>query len=231
MNELDHRAVRPQWVCGMQGEPVEQDGDEEKESEMRFEEPDEGNSDQEYGHRRVKNMLDPKLPSQAEVQQHNLTHMPYRSWCHHCVRGRGKEMDHKRKKKEDDELNVSEYHMDYCFPGDEDGQRLTILVVIERHSKMKKAFVVPSKGSTGRHAARMVIDFFDECGDKDAPIIVKSDQEPAIGFLTDDIGAARTGARTIVEQSPKKSKGSNGIVERAVQSVEQYFRTLKSALD
>ena len=30
---------------------------------------------------------------------------------------------------------------------------------------------------------------------------------------------------------PKGSKGSNGIVERAVQSTEQYLRTLKSALD
>ena len=42
---------------------------------------------------------------------------------------------------------------------------------------------------------------------------------------------ARTGAQTIVVQAPARSKGSNGIVERAVQSVEQYLRTLKSALD
>ena len=32
---------------------------------------------------------------------------------------------------------------------------------------MKKAVVVPSKGSTGRYAARMVIDLIEECGDKD----------------------------------------------------------------
>ena len=44
-------------------------------------------------------------------------------------------------------------------------------------------------------------------------------------FLVDDVCMDRTGARTIVEQ------GSNGIVERAVQSTEQYLRTLKSALD
>ena len=183
----------------------------------------------EHGQRRVRPMLDPKLPSETEVKEHCLTHMPYRNWCPHCVRGRGKEMDHK--KRDTEAHSVPEYHMDYCFPGDEDGQRLTILVIIERHSKMKKAVVVPAKGSTGRYASKMVMDLIIECGDKDRTIIIKSDQEPSIKFLIDDIAVARTGAQTIVEQSPVGSKGSNGVVERAVQSVEQYLRTLKSALD
>ena len=42
---------------------------------------------------------------------------------------------------------------------------------------------------------------------------------------------SRTSARTIKEMSPKGSKGSNGVVERAVQSVEQCLRTMKSSLD
>ena len=41
----------------------------------------------------------------------------------------------------------------------------------------------------------------------------------------------RTGARTIREEAPRGSKGSNGVVERAVQSVEQCLRTNKSSLD
>ena len=139
-------------------------------------------------------------------------------------------MDHRSKRAAEEE-SLPEYHMGYCFPGDEGGQKLTILVVVERHSKMKKAVVVPSKGSTGRYAARMVIDLIEEYGDKDRAIIVKSDQEPAVQFLVDDVCMSRTGAKTIVEQAPKGSKGSNGIVERAVQSTEQYLRTLKSTLD
>ena len=27
-------------------------------------------------------------PSSQEVQEHMKTHIPYRSWCAHCVRGR-----------------------------------------------------------------------------------------------------------------------------------------------
>jgi hypothetical protein len=122
--------------------------------------------------------------------------------------------------------------MDYCFPGD-DKNHMTVLVVLvveERYTKMKKAVAVPSKGSTGNFATRMVLDLIKECGDERRDIIVKTDQENAIKFLVDDICTARMGARTFVESGPKGSKGSNGIVERAVQSVEQCLRTMKSSL-
>ena len=45
---------------------------------------------------------------------------------------------------------IPEYHLDYCFPGDEDGNKLTMMVAIERHSKMETAMIVPVKGSTGK---------------------------------------------------------------------------------
>ena len=77
----------------------------------------------------------------------------------------------------------------------------------------------------------MVIELINECGDRDQDIILKSDQELAIRFFVDDVCVNRTGARTIKEEAPKGSKGSNGVVERAVQAVEQCLRTLKSSLD
>ena len=33
--------------------------------------------------------VDPAQPSAADVAEHRVTHMPYRSWCPHCVAGRG----------------------------------------------------------------------------------------------------------------------------------------------
>lgn len=228
MNGQDRRTVRPKWVCGATGEPGEEI--EEDEIQMPVDEEQEDDDEAEHGCRKTKAMLDPKLPSAEEVKKHYITHMPYRNWCPHCVRGRGKEMAHNRRKNEA-EANLPEYHADYCFPGDEDGQKLTVLAVVERHTKMKRMVVVPAKGSTGRYASGVVMEFIEECGDKDRPIIIKTDQEPAIKFLVDDICVARTGAQTIVEQAPRGSKGSNGVVERAVQSMEQYLRTLKSALD
>ena len=112
--------------------------------------------------------------------------------------------------------------MDYCFPGD-DKNHMTVLVVVERYTKMKKAVAVPSKGSTGNFATKMVLDLIRECGDDNRDIILKTDQENAIKFLVDDICAARAGTRTIAESAQKGSKGSNGIAEQAVQSVVQCF--------
>ena len=33
----------------------------------------------------------PVLPSEAEVEQYELTHLPFRNWCRHCERAKGKE--------------------------------------------------------------------------------------------------------------------------------------------
>ena len=37
----------------------------------------------------------PELPSQSEIDDHNVDHCPYRSWCRHCVEGRARELTHK----------------------------------------------------------------------------------------------------------------------------------------
>ena len=73
-----------------------------------------GDEDEEYGTRRTKRMQDPRKPSPEEVEEHNKTHLPYRCWCRHCLRGRGKELPHCTKK----DGNVSnEVHFDFLFHG------------------------------------------------------------------------------------------------------------------
>ena len=37
----------------------------------------------------------PCRPSAAEVDNHNTTHIPFRSWCEICVRGRAQDAGHK----------------------------------------------------------------------------------------------------------------------------------------
>ncbi len=37
----------------------------------------------------------PRLPSPADVAEHNRTHIPYRSWCKWCVEGRGRGEQHR----------------------------------------------------------------------------------------------------------------------------------------
>ena len=44
---------------------------------------------------------------------------------------------------------------------------------------MKTTAVVPTKGSTGEFAARKVIELVNECGGRDADVIIKTDPEPS----------------------------------------------------
>lgn len=176
-------------------------------------------------------MKDLRLPPQEEGQGHYLScHTLYRSWCHHCVRGRGRERYH-RWRPGDEPQGLPDYHLEYCFPGDEFDHRLIILVAVEKYTKMKEAVVVPNKGSTGRYVVKMVLELIDECGDSHRDVILKTAPGPAIKLLVDDICANRTGARAIVEMSPKASKGPNGVVERAVRSVEECLQAAKSSFD
>ncbi len=33
----------------------------------------------------------PFLPTEKEIEEHNTTHRPFRSWCKHCIWGRAEE--------------------------------------------------------------------------------------------------------------------------------------------
>ena len=72
----------------------------------------------ETGHRRPVRVQDPRMPTREEVLEHELTHLPYRSWCRHCVRGKGKVIDHRRQGQR--EVKIRELHCDYCFMGNSD---------------------------------------------------------------------------------------------------------------
>jgi hypothetical protein len=181
---------------------------------------------------KVRQVTDPRKPTEKEVELHSLTHLPYRNWCSVCIAAKGKDLDHRKDIRE--ERGLPEFSFDYCFPGDEFGYRLTILVGRERATGMTFASVVPEKGSKGKFVADRCLEFFAECGCRNGDIILKTDQEPAIAFLIKDLVAERgdeQGCRTLVEQSPVGSSGSNGVVERAVQTVEGQVRVLKLALE
>jgi hypothetical protein len=145
-------------------------------------------------------------------------------------------LDHRKAVEED--RGLSEYSFDYCFPGDEFGFKHTILVGRERTTGMAMATEVPVKGSSGAYAGKKVLELLEEVGDGARDVIIKTDQEPAVKCLVKDVlemrggsGEEGAGGRTILEESPVGSHGSNGIVERAVQGIEGHIRVMKSALE
>ena len=202
---------------------------EEHDTEAVSPEDEEGPTTEE---RRPRKMADPSKPSKEEVATHEITHLPYRNWCEVCVQGRGKNMQHRKGKQE---RGLPEIHMDYMFIGPKDapGMTKTCLVIREAETRMTLAIMVPAKGRQ-TYVIDRVLAFLEEIGHLSGSVIVKSDQEASLKALVEDIGRARgtrSSGRWIVENSPVRSSQSNGVIERAVQSIEGQVRVLKIAVE
>ena len=58
----------------------------------------------------------PERPGPEEIREHEVTHIPFRSWCQACVRGRAKGQQHRRVKERVKELEtLPTISVDYGF--------------------------------------------------------------------------------------------------------------------
>ena len=188
--------------------------------------------DSESGTRKVTRIADPSQPSKEEVEEHEKSHVPYRSWCRHCVRGGAKDMPHR---KCEEKVTIPEVHADFIFMGEEEHPRETVAILImrDRTTKMSLATALPSK-STGTFAAERAWCFLREIGLGKGDMVLKADQESAIQAILKDVEKLRgenKAGRTIMEASPVGSHQSNGIIERYAQEIEKQVRIMKSALE
>ena len=193
-------------------------------------------------------LLDPKLPSQKEVDEYNLSHLPYRSWCPCCVAGKGKVASHFKQTRTD---RLPELHCGLWFSSAEGSPLATVLVAKERITRMILSTVVPVKRASVEFPVRRIMQFLKELGLETADIILKSDQENSILDVLNTMAARRSAGskvealnkedkgtteeapqgRSIHESSPVGSSGSNGFIERGIQSVEGQARTIKLAFE
>eukprot|EP00973_Karenia_brevis_P083236 11541025-Karenia_brevis.AAC.1 len=66
--------------------------------------------------RPMKGETTPKTPTAEEYRVHRLTHLPYRSWCPHCVRGKKKNPPQKtNKNKERRGRSIPVIALDYMY--------------------------------------------------------------------------------------------------------------------
>jgi len=73
-------------------------------------------ADENAERRDIVNMSDPREPSENERREHNEgSHLPFRSWRAHCIRGRGREADRRRYKEQS--VGLHELHFDFMLMG------------------------------------------------------------------------------------------------------------------
>ena len=156
-----------------------------------------------------------------------MTHLPFRSWCPHCVSGKAPDRSHKKRENHDDK-RIPEIVFDYVFLASaEDDETIPIQVARDRRTQMLFAHVVPRKGMVCHHGADAMEKDIAKLGYQE--IILKSDGEPAIKAVQEEVKRRRT-ANTILENSARGDSRANGAAERAVKAVSEQVRVLRAGL-
>ena len=236
--EPEEAGEEPQPQSPPQPAPEEAAAQEETSEEPQLhapEEPEEIGEEAPMRGRRV-----PRLPSAETLRLHNRTHLPFRSWCRHCVEGRKSHLPHPAGSSNDrPEDAMPEVHVDYAFFRNEvGGETVPVLVLKDRDSKALAAHVIPYKGGDHDWTVEQSVRDIKKWGLR-RDLIIRSDQEEALKRLVTELikaraadgSAATTNAREFKEDSPVSESQSKGTIEAGVKTVEGMVRTVKFCLE
>ena len=180
----------------------------------------------------------------AEVRaEHDLTHLPFRSWCEHCIKGKATE-DFHRKREEEKKDDAARYCIDYCFftksfaqdhaatKADEfkevRPESKAVLVCRDQKSGALFAGVANTKGSGDVYSVALALEGLKFCGHPN--ILLVSDTEPAIRSVADEL-VKQYPKKATAQPVPKNDPQANGAAERAVLELGNQVRTLKVAFE
>jgi len=181
-----------------------------------------------------KALRDPGEPTHDEWEEHRIDHVPYRSWCPFCVKGRGTGIQHR---KSNEESGVPVFGFDYFLgsevSGDREDETVKILVAKCKMTKCIFAHGVPQKGIDPKLYAveRLKRDVLWLGHNK---LILKSDNEAAIlALFRNTFKALRIENvdNTQGGHSAAYDSSSNATTEAACRSVAGQIRTLRACIE
>ena len=133
---------------------------------------------------RPKTRAPPKQPSAEEVENHMVSHLPFRDWCPHCLRGKSGSKPHRNTQGKHEIPTVA---LDYMFmhseqeEGEESGMPIMVtkdLLNCSTGTGMLSASVLVQKGVCPQ-AVRKLSSEIGKLGHKE--VVLKSDGEAAKG--------------------------------------------------
>ena len=116
----------------------------------------------------------PYTPTAAEVEAHLPPHLEFRSWCPHCVAGKGIATQHRKNTGEITELGVT-LSLDYCFmTAEEAGDDMRAVLIAHNHSKPSLwALPVEHKGVQDDGVVRWIVDEPEESAYAGVPVAIR----------------------------------------------------------
>lgn len=160
---------------------------------------------------KAKPLTMPKQPTAQEIQEHNITHLPYRSWCPVCIQSKGRQANHPKQT-----VRQPIVQIDFTYiKGHGDKTTTPILTAIDIQTGTAMAAMITDKQTQFKYAQTCLQAFLLECGRTEG--ILQSDREEYLIALLRS--TAKACGNMAVRFSPAYSSQSNG-------SVERYHRTL-----
>ena len=159
----------------------------------------------------------PPAPTEQEREEHNLTHLPFRSWCPVCVQAKSRQ-DHSKKLR----MKQPVLQCDYSFMPDKGENQVTLLNVRDVITGLALAVVVPRKGHSVYAEAelrRFVLDIGRTFG------ILQCDPEPALKVVAETVTSEIGGLA--LRNSPKEWKQAQGAVGQAQALLYAQVRALR----
>ena len=154
----------------------------------------------------------PKQPTPQEILEHNVTHLPYRSWCPTCVQARGRRNNHP---KQHSKLPIIQLDFVY-IKGFDDSNVHPNLTAMDIQSGMITALQLTDKRMLCDYAVTQLQHFLIECG-RTTHMILQSDQEDFLTALTTAV-ANKNGNIT--------TRGPGAYSSHLQEGVERAHRTL-----
>ena len=186
---------------------------------------------EEYEEEEIKMGLSvPVKPSEEEIRQHNISHVPYRSWCRHCVRGKGRALMHRvvgRSAGDDKEVRPRVF-MDYFYLSkrEEGKETLPLQAILDENSQRTFSVSLPKKGLEHQYNAAVVSKLLRVLGHQRS--VLKTDTERSLVALRNAVQQQLPNMS--FEDAVKGESQTNGPIESAVGRLQAQARTLKSAL-
>ena len=170
--------------------------------------------------REVRGQKIPSVPTQVEIDNHNLTHEPFKEWCEVCTMYRARQDKHVASDHSHSGHSVLSYDFGYCsrMPGGAD--KLTCLVLKDRDTQL--VHVVPTLQKGGKSLQYLVTEFVRfimHTGHRE--LALRSDLEPSNLAILDAVRKTCRGLGITVhhEPVPVGSHESNGAAEATLQHI------------
>ena len=172
--------------------------------------------------RKPKRKTLPPNVSREEYDSHSLTHLPFRSWCDHCVKGKAVDGAHRPRM----DWGEAKMGMDYFLARATDPQHAQAANCLDFQSGAMCSTMVVKGGDP--YALAVALEAIKFTGR--TRWIIMSDRENAVKILVDMIKDSSTHEIAIIN-TPRGWSASDGGIERANYEVEKQIQTLRSRFE